>query len=175
MSSSFFSLWPRVTVCKSVWNKTMWIPLSLYFMCQKITAYISYAIMSPITGLRRTNSWKCESIELMPIFIVLMSKDCTSFPLVGYKACGSFWLYLSGVTRAWTEPLYLLCVPVCQRISGKWYDSCLHAPARTSGWQETCLLWTQASQNCHQWKKKRASRNRFLFIKAAVEKQKLSW
>lgn len=54
-------------------------------------------------------------------------------PSPGYKARRSLWLHLSGVAGAWAEPVYLLRVPVCQRVSGKWCDCCLRAPAHTPG------------------------------------------
>lgn len=113
-------------------------------------------------------AWKCPRTDAdfhSLIRRTYCSKHCTSFPVAGYKACWSFWLHLSGVSRARAGPVYLLRVPVCQRVSGKWRDCCLRAPAHTSGWH-----W--ASQNCYPWKKKRASRNRLLIFKAAVRKEK---
>lgn len=47
------------------------------------------------------------------------------FPLyLGNKARWSLWLHLPGVSRAGAEPVHLLRVPVCQRISGKWGCCC---------------------------------------------------
>lgn len=167
----FFFPWPRIPVCRSVClkqnNLSCCFPL-FYVSEDHGISLLWHYVPYHDSGPRRRNSWKRESIGLMPISIALSkrtycSKHCTSFPLAGYKTCWSFWLYLSGVSRARAEPVYLLCVPVRQRISGKWCDCCLCAPG---------LSGARASQNCYQWKKKRASRNRFLLFKAAVGKQK---
>lgn len=97
--------------------------LVLLFILSIKRPLVSLLWLCPIRMSQRKNSWQCECTKLMLTSIVLIRtyshKHCTCLLPLGYKACWSLRLYLPGVTRAWAEPVYLLCVPVCQWISGK--------------------------------------------------------